>query len=273
MNDRLFDKEKFSISEIEPLTIDISIRTHDKREIHVQKEKRYCGTDKLTLIKKCMSSLVKTADSSRHKITFFWHDDNSSQECVESLHEIFGSSRHPYHYIALEENGWNYSALKQFEKGRDSKADLVYFVEDDYLHVDTAIDEMVESYVNFKNNLGGDVSIHPFDDPDNYKPRWIEPCRIVYGSKRRWRTNAYSTFTFMCSPEVVRKNWSTFYTMATEYGTLWGEMNNVHEGTMINRIWRTDVTLFTPIPSVALHMQYAEQMDPYIDWKSLWDSI
>lgn len=255
------------------IRLDISLRTHDKREIHVQKEQRYCGTDKLTLIEKCIKSLVKSANASKHIIHFWWHDDNSSSECVESLHNIFKSSRHPYTYIALDEQGWNYSALAQFEKGRDSDADLIYFVEDDYLHIETAIDEMVDSYINFRANTGEEVAIHPFDDPDNYKPNWIEPCRIVYGLNRRWRTNTYSTFTFMCSPDIVRKNWSVFYTMATEYGTLWGENNNVHEGTMINRIWRNDVRLFTPIPSVALHMQYKEQMDPYIDWKSLWDSV
>lgn len=273
MNERGIDSEVVTHTEVEQLTIDISIRTHDKREIHVQNEKRYCGTDKLTLIKKCIASLVKSAELSKHSIHFWWHDDNSSDECVESLHNIFRSSRHSYDYIALEEHGWNYSALAQFEKGRDSKADLVYFVEDDYLHIETAIDEMADSYVNFKKNIGHEVALHPFDDPDNYKPRWIEPCRIVYGKNRRWRTNAYSTFTFMCSPEMVRKNWSVFYTMATEYGTVWGENNNIHEGTMINRIWRNDVTLFTPIPSVALHMQYSEQMDPYLDWKSMWDNV
>jgi hypothetical protein len=77
----------------------------------------------------------------------------------------------------------------------------------------------------------------------------------------------------MCNPQLVKRYWSLFYTMATEYGTLWGEINNVHEGTMVNKIWREDVTLFTPIPSVALHVQYEAQKDPYLDWKELWESI
>jgi hypothetical protein len=42
---------------------------------------------------------------------------------------------------------------------------------------------------------------------------------------------------------------------------------------MVNKIWREDVTLFTPIPSVALHVQYEAQKDPYLDWKELWESI
>lgn len=60
---------------------------------------------------------------------------------------------------------------------------------------------------------------------------------------------------------------------ATEYMTEWGEANEIQEGTTINHIWRWEVKLFTPIPSLALHMGYERQLDPYIDWKKLWDSI
>ena len=255
------------------MKLDIVLRTHNKREIHVQSEPRYCGSDKTTLIKKCLMSLVESCNETDYEIHYWWYDDHSSQDCIDVIHDIFSLAKHPYTFIPLEIPGWNSSGLAQFERGRDSDADLVYFVEDDYLHVKSAVTEMVEAYYVFKQNIGREVSIHPFDDPDNYKPKWIEPCRIVYGKNRRWRTNTYSTFTFLCSPEIVRKNWSVFYTMATEYGTEWGERNQVHEGTMVNKIWRDDVTLFTPIPSVALHMAYKEQRDPYMDWKELWDSI
>ena len=55
--------------------------------------------------------------------------------------------------------------------------------------------------------------------------------------------------------------------------TEWGEHNKIHEGTTINHIWRNDAKLFTPIPSLALHMGFDEQKDAYLDWKELWDSI
>jgi len=253
------------------IKLDVILRTHDKREIHVSKDPRYCKANKTTVVKKCVKSLVETCNNSEHDITYWWYDDHSSEQTIEELHQIFKGSKHPYNFIPLESEGWQGSGLAQFERGRDSDADLVYFVEDDYLHYPTAIDEMVDSYYTFKENLGREISIHPFDDPDNYLPVWIEPCRIVYGKNRHWRTNLHTTFTFLCNPEVVRARWHVFYTMATEYGTLWGEMNHVNESTMINKIWREEVTLFTPIPSVALHMAYETQKDPYLDWKELWD--
>jgi hypothetical protein len=132
---------------------------------------------------------------------------------------------------------------------------------------------MVDAYHTFKKNLGKEISIHPFDDPDNYLPIWIEPCRIVYGKHRHWRTNLHTTFTFLCNPELVRSKWHIFYTLASEYATLWGEMNHINESTMINKLWREEVTLFTPIPSVALHMAYETQRDPYLNWKELWNSM
>ena len=256
------------------MKLDVIVRTHNKTNVHVQNESRYCESDKTTLIYKCIQSLINSCDNTDYEIHYHWFDDHSTDDCIETLHKKFSSSKHPYTYYPTDETGFNWSAFYQFECGKNSNADLVYLVEDDYLHYPTAISEMVESYLDFKKNLDREVAIHPFDDPDNYKPRWIEPCRIVYGKHRHWRTNEYTTNTVMVNPEVIRQHWSKFYTLATEYGTVWGETRGqVHEGTTINEIWRNHVSLFTPIPSLALHMQYKEQEDPYLNWKHLWDSI
>lgn len=254
-------------------SIDIILRTHSFIDIHPNPTPRYCGADKTTLIEKCVKSLVQTANNYDGKIKFVWFDDHSSQDMIDRVFTVFSQSKHEVEFHPLEQRGWNASGLAQFDAGRGSSADLVYFVEDDYLHYPTAIEEMVNAYRLFKRNLGTEVAIHPYDDPDNYLPLFIDECRVVLGKNRHWRTNKYSTFTFMCNPEIVRKFWSRFYTVATEYMTEWGEKNEIQEGTTINHIWRWEVKLFTPIPSVALHMGYERQLDPFIDWKSLWDSV
>jgi hypothetical protein len=254
-------------------SIDIILRTHSFIDIHPNPTPRYCGADKTTLIEKCVKSLVQSANKYDGKIKFIWFDDHSSQDMIDRVFAVFSKSKHEVEFHPLEQRGWNASGLAQFDAGRGSSADLVYFVEDDYLHYPTAIEEMVNAYRLFKRNLGTEVAIHPYDDPDNYLPLFIDECRVVLGKNRHWRTNKYSTFTFMCNPEIVRKFWSRFYTVATEYMTEWGEKNEIQEGTTINHIWRWEVKLFTPIPSVALHMGYERQLDPFIDWKSLWDSV
>lgn len=254
-------------------SIDIILRTHSFIDIHPNPTPRYCGADKITLIEKCVKSLVQSANNYDGKIKIIWFDDHSSQEMIDRVFKVFSKSRHEVEFHPLEQRGWNASGLAQFDAGRSSNADLVYFVEDDYLHYPSAIEEMVQAYRNFKRNLGTEVAIHPYDDPDNYLPLFIDECRIVLGKYRHWRTNKYSTFTFMCNPDIVRKFWSRFYTVATEYMTEWGEKNEIQEGTTINHIWRWEVKLFTPIPSLALHMGYERQLDPFIDWEKLWDSV
>lgn len=257
----------------EKLSLDIILRTHDFIDIHSSPNGRYCGTDKTTLICKCITSLVNSANNYDGKIKFVWIDDHSSESSLNKIRNIFSTSKHEVEFIPLELRGWNASGYEQFERGRASTADLVYLVEDDYLHFPTAIEEMVDAYSLFKQNLGMEIAIHPFDDPDNYVPKYIDACRIVLGKNRRFRTNTYSTFVFLCSPKIIKDNWSKFYTLATEYMTEWGEKNNIHEGTTINSLWRNDIKLFTPIPSLALHMGFEEQKDAYLDWKELWDSI
>lgn len=254
-------------------SLDIILRTHDFIDIHSSQNGRYCNVSKTELICKCVKSLVKSANNYNGKVKFIWLDDHSSQSTIDKLYAIFSETKHEVEFVPLELRGWNSSGYEQFERGRASTADLVYFVEDDYLHYPTAIDEMVDAYQTFQRNLGLDVAIHPFDDPDNYLPKYIDECRVVLGKSRRFRTNKYATFVFLCSPELIRKHWSRFYTLATEYMTEWGENNKIHEGTTINHIWRWESKLFTPIPSLALHMGFEEQIDPFLDWKALWDSI
>lgn len=257
------------------MKLDIILRTHNKINVHGMYEQRYCGTDKTSLIFKCVKSLIDSANNSNLNIRYFWFDDNSTLDCVEQLHDMFKKTPYPYSFVPLEERGWNASAYYQFDRARQSDADLVYMVEDDYLHFPTAIEEMVDAYINFKQMVNNEVAIHPFDDPANYEPQHNEPALLFYGKQRHWRSNFYTTNTVMCNPSIIREHWSKWYTLATEYGTEWSQQlgGNIHEGTTINKIWRNHVNLFTPIPSVALHMQFKAQMDPYLDWKQLWDSI
>jgi glycosyltransferase involved in cell wall biosynthesis len=257
------------------MKLDIILRTHDTSNIHEHPtQSRYCGETKQKIIEKCLKSLIGALNNCTEDVKIICLDDHSTKETKKIILDILNNSKVEYKFIPLKEKGHNYSSLQFFSEAKKSKADLVYLIEDDYLHFPNTIQEMINDYKMFKTNLGDkEICIHPFDDPDNYKPQFIFPSRIVLGSKRHWRTNTYTTFSFMCSPEIIRKHWDKFYILATEYMTEWGQKNNIHEGTTINEIWRNDVILFTPIPSIALHMQYEEQKNKYIDWKKLWDSI
>jgi len=254
------------------MNLTIILRTHDGNNVHEPERLRYCGESKSKVMLKCVKSLLASVSTLRNICyNVVWIDDHSKESSLSEIKSYFYDYNITYELVNLEKFGNNASMVKQLEIAKQSTSDLVYLVEDDYLHCKSAVPEMVDSYIEFKNNLDSEVAIHPFDDPDNYKPNFIELTRIVLGQNRHWRLNCYSTFTFMCNPDIIRENWDSFYKMAYLYMTPFGNAYNIHEGTTINKIWRENVYLFTPIPSVALHMQFDEQKDKYINWKKWWE--
>jgi hypothetical protein len=249
------------------MKIEIILRTHDQSNIHKDRE-RYCDMPKKELILGCLSSLINSANvlANNHEVNFKILDDHSSPELIQSIHWQFEKSWWPYELYSLIGSGHQYSGLKQFEFAKNSKADLVYIVEDDYLHHPWALLEMVESHELFVNKTGREVVIYPFDMPDDYVPPWMEPCFVVHGSRRHWRTGTWTTFTMMSRPKMFNDHWPVFEKLGSQYD---GE--NVHEGNTICEIWKNHVLRFSPIQSLAMHMQFDTQKDPYIDWKKWWE--
>ena len=252
------------------MKLEIILRTHDGVNIHKDRQ-RYCGFDKCMLVLGCVASLIKSANQvTEHEINFKVFDDHSSTQLLEGLRERFSLSRWPYEIVNLEKTGHNYSSFRQFEACRDSAADLVYSVEDDYLHCPSALTEMLASYELFVAKSGAEVALFPFDQPDDYVPPWMEPCFVVHGTARHWRTGSWTTATMMVRPQVVRDHWSLFEKLALEYTG--DHSNGVHEGTTINKIWKDHALRFSPVESLALHMQFDTQIDPYLDWQYWWNN-
>lgn len=255
------------------MLIEIVLRTHDRSNVHTDRD-RYFNIDKKSLIIGCVSSLVNSVKQVQgHQFKFKILDDHSSEELISDLHSLLQRSNWEYEIISLEEKGYNYSALKQFEACRDSSADLVYSVEDDYLHCPSAITEMLDSYELFVRNSGQEIVIYPFDMPDDYAPPHMIPCMVVHGSARHWRTGVWTTNTFMLRPKVLQDHWPIFEKLATGYNSDYSDgAEHIHEGNTICHIWKNYTLRFSPIQSLALHMQFDTQQDPFIDWKYWWDN-
>lgn len=253
------------------MRLEIILRTHDQSNVHTDRQ-RYCDMDKKTLILGCLSSLINSANQVQNcDINFKVLDDHSSSEFIQELYNCFEHSKWPYELYNLTQSGYNHSALKQFEFCRDSEADLVYSVEDDYLHCTSALTEMLDSYQLFKDKSGQEIVIYPFDMPDDYVPPHMAPSFVVHGSHRHWKTGIWTTNTFLLRPQVLIDHWPVFERLATQYNpdySIPGE--HVHEGNTICNIWKNHALRFSPIQSLALHMQFDTQMDPYIDWTKWW---
>ena len=198
-------------------SVEIFLRTCDRTNVHVDWRTRYCNLPKNEIVLGCTQSLINAIKQSKYQVKLVVMDDHSSEYTVNELQNKLQTSGVEYEFIQLEEQGYNYSAHQQWLRCRDSQADLVYSVEDDYLHAPTAIEEMVASYELFSDRLKRtDIVIYPFDEPSEYNP----PNRndfIVHGSHRHWRTGIFTTNVIMTTPKLFKANWYLFEVLALKY--------------------------------------------------------
>jgi len=254
------------------MSLEIIIKTCDGESVHGSNSERFCKMDKKALLLKCIGSVLYAVSGRNDgtKVTII--DDASSKECVESIQNLLSKYRHQSKLIVRDKRDYNEATLQYFELARDSDSTLVYLVEDDYLHFPNAIAEMEYFYKHAFSQFHStkDIVLHPFDDPSNYLSKYMEKSHIVQHGSRHWRTNSHTTCTFFTTPGVINRGWEHFENFAKNYK----KDKTVCEDTTINRVWASEnVQLFTPMPSLALHMQFEENMDKMVNWQKLWDSV
>ena len=141
--------------------------------------------------------------------------------------------------------------------------DLVYFVEDDYLHEKEAITEMVFTYERIASQIKKELILCPIDYPFLYKK--IDNTNIFLGSSRHWRVASETLCTFLTSVSILSEHWNKFLSMCV-YEHYPFELP-LHE------IYKLE-TCLSPIPTLALHctnINSAYGLSPNIDWKRIWD--
>ena len=259
------------------MKLDIIIRIHDGQNIHGNGKPRYIDVPKKDLILGCLSSLINSANFTKDaEINFVILNDRCTEDCIKKIHDIFSYSKHSYQLIDLEIPGFHHSGLKQFQYCKNSSADLVYSVEDDYLHCTEALQEMLSSYKYLKEyyHLSKELCIYPFDNVEDYEHGYVFPGRVFRTLKRHWKEGIWTTFTMMTTPKVFQDYWPTFEKLASQY-TPWNGIDPmdelVHEGNTITDIWEHHVVRVNPIPSLALHVQFEKQKDPHIDHMNWWN--
>ncbi len=249
--------------------LDVILPTHT--EGNSQAGARYVGASKREVSLRCLRSLVRSLNSAGPHIdaTLTVLDDHSEASAVEEFRAILTQCRYPTRLVSLEERGILHSIQATFDYGLNrSRGGLLYFTQDDYLHEQSAIEEMVDSYLRFRLFLGNEVGISPFNDPFRYyAPVNVQDTRIVHGLKRHWRLNHFSSCVFLTSHSVVQNNFDLLRQFAHS------ELSPEMEDLSLNKIWQErNVTLFSPLPSVALHLQQETELDPYLPWQAWWES-
>lgn len=235
---------------------------------------RYCGAPKIEVSSRCVFSLIDSLNyavenNPNIKIELQIFDDHSDEEFLITLDRLISLAKFPVKLEHLETYGIMPSILRCYEHGRDYGKDWVYFIQDDFLFQQKSIDLMLYAIQEFSNNLGKAASIHAFNDPwEYYRPENVAvSCHIVVGKDRYWRTNIHVPFSLMTHISIIRDNWDLFYKMGKS------EVSGDMEFESISKLYyERGYTAFTPIPSLASHMQAETEKEYFVDWESLWEN-
>ena len=193
----------------------IIFRTNTDVEIWDQNKRRLYEQPKIEYSLRALNSLIKSVNFSKAKypnIKFktIIVDDNSKEENLNKLKKLMDGSgldisitplNHDKYKdtIKQQKNDQTFSnlasLLQSFELGKEYGEDLIFFVEDDYLHFEPMMEEMIASYERIASQINKDVFMCPADYPYLYMNN--EKTNILIGNKRHWRTINPTLCTFL----------------------------------------------------------------------------
>ncbi|MDC1155211.1 glycosyltransferase family 2 protein [Candidatus Pelagibacter sp.] len=259
----------------------IIVRMNTDVEIWDQSKKRLFEMPKIEYSYRSINSLINSINFCKTKypnlqIKTIIVDDNSKDKNLDRIKKLIDGKN--IDIISLNHNKYKdlikeqktketfsnlASLMNSFEIGKDQSEDLIFFIEDDYLHFEPMLEEMVASYERIASQLKKDLFMCPSDYPYLYMNN--EKTNILIGNKRHWRTINKTLCTFMTSKDLLNKYWKNFEKTCID-------RNDPFEK-YINEIYEKEICI-SPIKSLSLHLTNVNSsygLAPFIDYKKLWD--
>lgn len=261
----------------------IIFRTNTDVEIWDQNKRRLYEQPKIEYSLKALNSLIKSVNFSKTKypnikFKIIIVDDKSKEENLNKLKKLMDGSgldisitplNHDKYKdtIKQQKNDQTFSnlasLLQSFELGKEYGEDLIFFVEDDYLHFEPMMEEMIASYERIASQINKDVFMCPADYPYLYMNN--EKTNILIGNKRHWRTINQTLCTFLTTKSLLDKYWDNFYNTCLD-------RNDPFEK-HLNEIYTKEFCI-SPLKSLSLHLTNVNSnygLSPFIDYKKLWE--
>jgi len=259
----------------------VIFRTNTSVEIWDQNKKRLFEKPKLEYSLRSLNSLIKSIKYLREKlpeinVKLIILDDHSNNENLEKIKkisqkevnaEIISLDHTKYKSFIKEQNSKETfsnlaSLLNSFEIGKDQGEDLVFFVEDDYLHFETMLEEMLSSFQRISSQLNKDIFMCPSDYPYLYMNN--EKTNLLIGNKRHWRTIDKTLCTFLTSKTLINKYWDNFKKTCEDRHDPFEKY--------LNEIYKQEICI-SPVKSLSLHLTNINSsygLAPFINYKELW---
>ena len=259
----------------------IVLRMNTDIEIWDQNRRRLFEYPKIEYTKRSLNSLIRSINFLKNKqptvnVKTIIVDDNSSTENLNIIKKIIDGNNIEIinldyskykKEISEQKNKETFanlaSLLQSFEIGKDTGEDLIYFIEDDYLHFEPMLEEMVASYERIASQLNKDIFMCPSDYPYLYMSN--EKTNVLIGNKRHWRTVDKTLCTFMTTKNLLDKYWDNFYKNCL----------NRHDPfeKYLNEIYSKEICI-SPLKSLSIHLTNINSsygLSPLIDYKKLWE--
>ena len=261
----------------------IIFRANTDIEIWDQNKKRLFEEPKIKYSLKSFNSLIRSINFSKTKhpsIKFktIIVDDKSKDENLNKIKNLIDENDLDINITSLNHNKYKNiikqqkndqtfsnlaSLLQSFELGKEHGENLVFFIEDDYLHFEPMMEEMIASYERIASQINKDIFMCPADYPYLYMNN--EKTNILIGNKRHWRTINQTLCTFMTTKTLLDKYWNNFYNTCLD-------RNDPFEKPL-NEIYIKEFCI-SPLKSLSLHLTNVNSsygLSPFINYKKLWD--
>ena len=269
--------------------LDIIIKTCASVKLVSQSKERIFEYNKPEYTFRSINSVVKSINFAKKEMpnilfNIFVIDHNSSLEDLSTIKNLLANSNISYKVINLNIDEFSNKIKKKNQKGenvtknmmatmssiyksfliaKEKCNDLVYFVEDDYIHQIETIKEMILSYERISSQIKKEFVICPSDYPFLYSK--VDKTEIYLGNKRHWRKTEETLLTFMISMDLLNKHWDLFEEMC--------QFENSPFEKPLHKIYQNELCL-SPIPSLAMHCTNVNSIfgiPPNYDWKKVWE--
>ena len=268
--------------------LDIIIRTCSSVNMLTQNKKRIFEKDKIDYTLRSINSILKSVKHAKNhyaklNIKIIIIDHNSTKENLEKIIDLLKRSSLPFTLLNLDIAEFKEKIETTNEKNETISSnqvsnmsniykslllskksnDLIYFVEDDYVHELDSIAEMLFTYERIASLTNNELVICPVDYPYLYVQ--AANTKIYLGEKYHWRKINETLCTFLTSKKIVDKHWEKFLSMCT--------FEHYPFESPLHEIYKEELCV-SPIPSIAIHCTNINSiygLSPNKNWKKIWD--
>lgn len=268
-------------------SLDIILRTCASVNMLTQSKKRIFKSNKEDYSLKTLKSLINSINNNKKifkniKVKLTIIDHNSNPKVIEKFKKLLKKQFFKSEILNLNINFYKKKIKKINQQGNkvtDNQIsnmsninqslnigkncdDLVYFVEDDYLHKRDAIEEMILSYERISSQIGKELIMCPADYPYLYNK--LEYSKIILGNNCHWRSIEESLCTFLTSKKIINKHFKKFVSAC--------EFEHYPFEKPFHDIYKKELCI-SPMPALAVHFTNINSiygLSPLIDYEKLW---